>query len=180
MSTKNLPKTLSSETIYEDRYLKVKKDLLLNPGEKQKEYVFIQKPDTAIIIAKKDDLFYLIREFRYPSKRFFTQFPLESKEKNESFIECAKRGLIEEVGLESDDWQLLGSFFVDPGISNQICQVYLAKNIRKTQFEHRNEGEYLKVIPLRSNDIYELINSGEAEGWTIASWAMYKSRVTKI
>ena len=180
MSTKHLPKTLSSEIIYKDRYLKVKKDLLINPQGQRREYVYIQKPDAVIIIAQQDDLFYLAREFRYPSKQLFTQFPLESKEESESFLKCAKRGLMEEMGLESDNWRLLGSFFTDPGISDQICQVFLTKNVRKTQFEHKDEGEQIEITPLKSNDIEELINSGKAESWTIAAWEIYKSRADRI
>jgi ADP-ribose pyrophosphatase len=177
--TKELPVRLDSNIVYENNYMKVVKDSLGYPGGQKREYIYIQKPDTAIIIAEEDSLFYLVREFRYPSKRYFVQFPLESKENGESFLDCAKRGLMEEVGFRAENWLLLGSFFTDPGISAQVCQVFLASELSKVEeVRAYDPTEDIEVIPLSRNKINEIIDNNEAEGWTIAAWSLYERQKT--
>lgn len=82
MSNKLL-KVKNSKIVYKDRHIWFLKDILLFPSDREYEYSYIKKPDASIIIAKSQEIFYFIKQYRYPAKKYFIQFPLESKKSNE-------------------------------------------------------------------------------------------------
>lgn len=173
---KTQPTLIHHSVVTENPHIRVIKDDLLYQDNEKGEYIYVEKPDSCMIIALNDmDIFYMIRQFRHPAKRTFTQFPIEGMEDNESPLECAMRGLEEEVGIKAKKWTLLGSFFADPGLTTQQCFVYVAEDLEEGTLNHES-SEYIQTSTLNGEDIDRLVRSNEAESWTIAAWSLYKNR----
>lgn len=89
--------------------------------------------------------------------------------------------MAEEVGLQAEKWYGLGSFFTDPGISNQVCNAYLAYELKKIEMRNPDQSEEIKeILTLKVDEIEKLLNSGSVEGWTIAAWYLYNQQKNNI
>jgi 8-oxo-dGTP pyrophosphatase MutT (NUDIX family) len=177
MNLKKMSNETQSKTsiLYKSKFLEVRKTSFSTSPVSEEEYICVQKPDTSMIIGKRKNLFYLVEEFRYPSQAYISQFPLETKEENETFLECAKRGFEEELNLRARKWTHIAGFMVDPGISKQRCEVFLAEDIEIINEDARNKyNEGLNVRAVNSDEIEKLFSSGTAECWSIAAWHLYK------
>ena len=58
------------------------------------------------------------------------EIPAGTLEKGESSIETAKRELREEIGMSADHLISTGSFYLAPGYSSEIMEVYIAKGLK--------------------------------------------------
>jgi ADP-ribose pyrophosphatase len=173
---KTQPTVIQHSVVTENPHIRIIEDDLLYQDDEKGEYIYVEKPDSCMIIALSDtNTFYMIRQFRHPAKKFFTQFPIEGMKNNESPLECAIRGLEEEVGIKAKKWKLLGSFFADPGLTTQQCFVYIAEDLEKGTLNHE-PSEYIQTSILNGEDIDRLVRSNEVESWTIAAWSLYKNR----
>lgn len=176
----NEPKILKNEIIYESKYIKLNNMTFHTQSGVVREYEYVIRPDSSMVITlTKNGLYFLVKEYRYAARKYFVQFPIETKENTESYLECAKRGLYEEVGIRAKEWILLGSFYSDPGISYQQCQVFLAKEIVKSNVNNSKE-DGISIVRMGQNEINDLIKSGNIDSWTIAAWQLYDVYLNKI
>lgn len=66
----------------------------------------LRRPDSVSVIATKDGKILLLEQSQ-PSLRTFISFPGGRVEPGEEPLDAAKRELLEETGLASDDWELV-------------------------------------------------------------------------
>jgi len=79
-----------------------------------------------------------------PTKSVFYGLPGGRQEKNETPLGCAKRELLEETGLVSDDWQLLKTY--EPFHKLEwFVYVFAAKNCKKVAKQKLDAGEKISV-----------------------------------
>ena len=73
----------------------------------------------------------------------------------------ARRELLEEVGLEADEFVLLGEFHNSPGFSNEHSFVYLATGLHHAPHDRQGvEEEHLVVTHVGLHEVPDLIASG--------------------
>jgi hypothetical protein len=68
-------RTLSSSIVYEDNWIRLRKDEIERPNGLRGTYAVVEKPDFALVIPAQDDGFHLVEEFRYPIGRRTWSFP---------------------------------------------------------------------------------------------------------
>ncbi len=88
-------------------------------------------PAIMIVAVTSDNEAYLIGQHRYTTNMFSWEIPGGGYEGGDK-IEEAKRELLEEAGLVSDEWEKLGSFQVMNGSADHFAEVFLAKNVRQS------------------------------------------------
>jgi ADP-ribose pyrophosphatase len=59
----------------------------------------------------------------------------------ESLIDCAKRELAEEAGLDASNWSELISFHTTPGGNNEVITIFVAKQLSETNLVFEATGE---------------------------------------
>lgn len=119
-------KQLSSKITYQSRYVTVKQDHVIRPDGKESIFDIVEKDDFVVVIAKKDEQFVLVDQYRYPVKKRSLEFTEGSIDKGEQPLDAAKRELIEETGLESNSWKQLGYLYLGNGSHTQGFYVFLA------------------------------------------------------
>ena len=154
--------TLSSKQIYQGRILSVYDDtvLLENGHEAKREWVD-HNGGVCILALDANGCTYLVRQYRYPYHQEILELPAGKRDsKNEAPIDCAKRELEEEVGLQANNWTFLGEVYPTPGYCAEILYLYLATDQNKT-LAHPDEDEFLDVLRLPFDSVLAKVLSGE-------------------
>lgn len=138
-------KILTSKVVHKNPWYQVRQDDFLRPDGKQGKYYSIVSDPFVIICALSGDgrKVCMVKNWRYPVRRYMLEFPMGWREPNETPLMAAKRELTEETGLVAKKWTAIGSFYLAPGISTQQGHVFLAE---RTSAADRVEpsGEVIK------------------------------------
>ena len=91
-----------------------------------------------------------IKQFRHGIQSETLEIPGGIIEENEVPIDGAKRELLEETGYSSNEWVDLGFVSPNPAIQSNLCYVFLAKNVVKTNDTDFDPDEeiFSKLVPL--------------------------------
>src|ERR1700685_4748003 len=66
---------LASGIIYEDNWMRLRRDDIERRDGSRGTYAYVEKPDFALVIPAENDGFHLVEEFRYPIGRRTWSFP---------------------------------------------------------------------------------------------------------
>ena len=80
---------------------------------------------------------------------------------NESLLEAAKRELLEETGLMSDNWVEIGQQYDCSGYTNKLDHIFLAKNVEQTNIDKKMDDGITKVEKISYKKVLEMIRAGE-------------------
>jgi len=103
----------------------------------------LKRPSTIQVIPIMGSKIILARE-QQPLQEEKYSFIGGRQEEGETDLETAKRELMEEAGLASNDWELLWNFDSFGKIDWKIC-VFVAKNCKKVAAQKLDPGE--KITP---------------------------------
>ncbi len=118
-------------------------------------YEAVRRPDSVQIIPVMGDQV-LIAEEKQPHRGAFLGMFGGRKEPNEEPLNAAKRELLEETGLQSSDWELLGTHMF-PGAIHWTTYLYIARDCRKVSAPTPEIGEHILVRSLDFNGFLEVL-----------------------
>jgi 8-oxo-dGTP pyrophosphatase MutT (NUDIX family) len=127
--------------VYETPWIKVYRDEVLNQNEKPLTYSYLRSvhPPVTIIAVDPRGCILLQKNYRHTISQTLWEVPAGNSEGQDP-LEAAKRELLEESGLVSDEWSSLGEAQLAAGVADIHHYIYLAKNVRLTTDE-RDEDE---------------------------------------
>lgn len=143
-------KTISSETIYRGKIVRLLRDTALLPNGRTAAREVVEHPGgVAIVPLDKDGSVVLVEQYRYPLGKTLLEIPAGKMEYGEDPKTCAVRELKEEVGAEAGALTYLGSVYPSPGFCKEELHLYLAENLTFGQ-THPDEDEFLldRRVPL--------------------------------
>lgn len=114
----------------------------------------LRRSATLEVIATQDNKIILTEE-EQPAKPPFTAFLGGRLEEGENPLEGAKRELLEESGMVSDDWQLYKTYRV-PGKIDWPTYMYIARNCRKVAEPQLDAGEKIDLRPVDFEEFLDL------------------------
>ncbi len=153
-------KTLSSNTKFSGRIITVKvDDVELSDGSKSKREI-VEHNGGATVLAVFEGKIPLVKQFRYAYQKEIWELPAGKLEKGEDCKVCAKRELVEEVGLWPEEMVLLNTVYPSPGYTNEIIYIFLAENTCKVE-QSLDEGEFLEVKYFTIDELKAMCNNGE-------------------
>ena len=168
----SLPKTIKSEQLHHGSII----DLIIEhvettPGGIRKREI-VSHPGGSVIVPLFDngDVM-LVRQYRYPLKKFILELPAGKLEPGEDPLIAAQRELQEETGYEADKYEKLTTMFTTPGFCNEVLHIYLATGLKESERgQNLDEGEQsLTVEYIPFSTVVDMIVRGEiGDGKTIA------------
>ena len=159
---KELPKVLSSQTVFDGNVFKVTTDLV-SEGEKKYNRDVVHHHGSAVIVPVFDDgTVVLVRQYRHPAVRYLLEVPAGTLSDGERPEAGAARELEEELGLIAAQLDKLTEFFVSPGFLEEKMWVYLATGPTEGK-QFLDEDEVLEIVRMPIAEALEMITSGEIQ-----------------
>jgi len=116
-------------------------------------FEMLKRPNTIQIIPTANHKVFISNESQPSKGKFFTLLG-GRQEDGEDPLETAKRELLEEAGMESDDWELWQVTEPYTKIEWEIY-IYIAKNCRKTGQQNLDAGEKIEILELSFDQFVE-------------------------
>jgi len=160
----SIAKVIKSECLYHGRIF----DLIVeeaedSPGRIRKCEIISHIGGGVVVPLLENGDILLVRQYRYPHKKFILELPAGKLEPDEDPLECAKRELLEETGYTAAKFEKLTSLFTTPGFCSEVLHIYLATGLKKSHLgQSLDEGEEsLTIEQLSLSKAIEMIESGE-------------------
>jgi ADP-ribose pyrophosphatase len=152
--------TLESRLAYEGVFLKVFEDRVRCPDGHVAPREYLRHPGAVMMIPLLDDgRLVLERQYRYPLRRSFIEFPAGKIDAGESVLGCAQRELLEETGYIAAEWFYLGGFHNAIGYCDEKIEVYLARGLTRGA-ARTDDGEVLEVFVATLGQLRDWIRDG--------------------
>lgn len=155
-------KLQASKQIYDNPWLSLAEDEVINPGGGVSHYGKIHFKNIAIGVIPLDenDNTWLVGQYRYVPDCYSWEIPMGGGPLNIDPLESAKRELKEETGLTATRWEELMHLHTSNSVTDERGIVYVAKGLTEgeTEFE---ETEDLKVIKLPLEEAVQRVMDGE-------------------
>ncbi|MFM8555891.1 MAG: NUDIX domain-containing protein [Betaproteobacteria bacterium] len=152
--------TLSSETVYQGSFLRVKRDRVVLPDGAEAAREYIVHPGAAVMVPLFDDGSVLIeRQFRYPLRQVFVEVPAGKRDHGEQFIETAQRELLEETGYVAREWAYLTRLHPAIGFADEVLEIYLCRGL-EYRGRQLDDGEFLELEAVSVDWLMDAIRAG--------------------
>ena len=152
---------LSSESVYNGNFLKVRRDRVRLPDGREATREFIRHPGAVMIVPLLDDGSLLLeRQYRYPMERVMLEFPAGKLDPNETPLVCGQRELLEETGYSAREWAYAGVLHNAIAYSDEGIHIFFARGLTAGE-RQLDEGEFLDIVTHTPAELDVMAASGE-------------------
>lgn len=167
-------KKITSESLHKNPYWEYRKDTYKIGNSNTFDYFYVNNKGSTFIIAKDEDKFVLVEQYRYLNRKNSLEFPGGSLIDGLSQESNAEKELLEETGYQTKKLEHIGSFNPYNGVSNEICELFFTENLILS-VPSPDKTELIKMRLLTEKEIDSKIVSGEIwDGMTLAAWTLFK------
>ena len=153
-------KTLSSETIYDGRAVKLRVDTVEMSGGRQTTREIVEHSDCVAIVAIDDEgNVMLVSQFRQAVENELLEIPAGGIEPGEDPPAAVSREMQEETGYYPQKLERLGGFYSAPGYCTEFLHLYLATDLVASQL-FAEDTEEIRLVRVPLAQVPELIASG--------------------
>lgn len=163
--------TLSSKKIYDNPWIEVKEDQIINPSGNPGIYgkVSFKNLAVAIIPLDRHQNTWIVGQHRYTLDEYSWELPMGGVPFDEDPLIGARRELLEETGISAKKWSLLLKMHTSNSVTDELAYTYMAEEltIGTPQFEE-TEDIQIKRIPFE--EVLDLVMRGKiTDGLSVGS-----------
>jgi ADP-ribose pyrophosphatase len=168
-------KRISGSVIAQNAWWTYLKDEYELPSGQRGEYHFVHTNGASMVVpVTPEGKLLLVNQYRYLCGRESVEFPCGGVKDGSSYNETAWEELREETGYTSDRLVLAGEFNPYNGVTDEICKVFIARELVFVG-ETPDETEEFELVPLTPSELETRIRSGAIwDGMTIAAWGIVR------
>lgn len=160
---KNPWRVESEKEIYNNEWINLTEYNVINPSGGKGIYGKVHFKNIAIGIVPIDNNrnIYLVGQFRFTINQYSWEIPEGGCPENEQPLDAAKRELHEETGLYAQQWTRILQLYLSNSITDEYCEIFLAKDVYQQQTAHPEETEQLKIKKVPFEQAYNMVEHGE-------------------
>lgn len=151
-------KTLSEEEKYDNPWINVKENKVINPSGNNGIYgvVHFKNKAIGIIPIDKKGNTWLVGQYRYALNEYSWEIPMGGGPLAVDILESAKKELKEETGLTANKWQNICRIHTSNSATDEEGFIFLAQDLieGETEFE---DTEDIKVWKLPLSEAIEMV-----------------------
>jgi 8-oxo-dGTP pyrophosphatase MutT (NUDIX family) len=166
---------ISSQIVYENRWMSVREDRIERPDGSQGIYGVVDKPDFALVIPAEGDGFHLVEEYRYPIGRRSWSFPQGAYPDRRSGDpeRLARAELAEETGLRPGSLTRLGFLHCSHGTTGQGFHAFLATDLEHGATDREAEEQDMRQRFVTRDEFEQMIRAGAiTDDSTLAAYTL--------
>jgi len=155
-------KKLTSKTVFDNPWITVFEDRVINPGGGQNDYghVHFKNRAVAILPLDEDGNTWLVGQDRYTLGIFTWELPMGGAPLDESPLDAAKRELKEETGLSAAKWTEVMTLHTSNSITDEVGIVFIAEQLTEGESE-LDETENIELRKLKLTEALGMVERGE-------------------
>jgi 8-oxo-dGTP pyrophosphatase MutT (NUDIX family) len=155
-------KTISSQIVYQNPWLRVREDAVIRPDGNPGIYGVVEiRPSVGVIAINDREEIALAGQWRYTLDRYSYEIVRGGSEPGETdFLNAARRELREEAGVEARHWQSLGAVDVCNGVTTDVQHLFLATGLSVVGAEN-DPFEEIETLWQSLPDVLRMIRDGE-------------------
>ena len=170
---------ISSREVYRNRWMALREDEIRRPDGSAGIYSVVDKPDFALVIPAEPDGFHLVKQYRYPVRGRYWEFPQGTAAGGRAIppVELARAELAEETGLRAGSLELLGHLHCAYGMSSQGFDVFLATELSPGPSAREESEQDMRQRRVSRDEFEELIRTGRVtDDSSLAAYALLLMR----
>ncbi len=153
---------LSRKKVYDNPWIEVYEDQVINPRGGQGIYGQVTFKNKAIGIVPLDEEQYtwLVGQYRYTLNEYSWEIPMGGGDSTIDPLLSAQRELKEETGLSASRWQNIMRIHTSNSVTDEEGFIFLAQELTQgaTEFD---ETEDLAIRKLKLTEAIEMVMSGK-------------------
>ena len=154
---------LTSKRVYDGHLLKVHEDVSVLPDGSTARREWIKHPGACAIVPIFDNGdTVLLRQFRYGPSKMFWEVPAGKIDPGEPIEETARRELLEETGLATDELIRIGHFYPAIGFCDEIIHIFVARKLNALE-SNTDQDEFVDSVRLPLSTAYDMLDDGSID-----------------
>jgi ADP-ribose pyrophosphatase len=166
-------KKISTKTLFRNPWWEYRLDEFEIPSGVKGEYNYVFSRGSSLVIPVTDNgKIVLVKQYRYLCDRESIEFPCGGVKEGKTYEDTAHLELEEETGYRSAKFQFVGTFNPFNGVTNEMCRVYIARDLIQTN-RQPDATEEFEILYASHAEVESLITSHQIwDGMTIAAWGL--------
>ena len=157
-------KTLSSEVVFDQGEIKIRKDVCLLPDGTIKQEKFVREDrDVAIVFClTRNQEVVFVRQYRHGIQQITIELPAGRQSRHDISLEdTARRELLEETGYSGEACQQLALWFSNAPASTGRIGIFCVPVADKVAAPKHNPGEVTEVMFVPLAGVKQMVDRGE-------------------
>jgi len=162
IDTSNPWKTLSSQPIYNNPWISLREDQVINPSGGEGIYGVVTMKNMAIGIVPIDaeGYTYLVGQYRYTLNEYTWEIPEGGCPLGTDPLDTAKRELKEETGFSATKWTTLSKIHTSNSVTDEVGYLYMAENLTSGE-SMPEETEQISVRKVHLKEAIDMVMRSE-------------------
>lgn len=152
----------SSQIAFSCPWYSVRQDQIDLPDGSQGSYNVVTMPHGAVFVLPilPTGEILMVHHYRHTVGKWLWEIPAGGIKEGQTATDAATDELAEEVGGTSDQIEYVGEFFTAVGFCDEVCHVYVAKNVQMGATDHE-PLEVMEIVPVRAEDAFDMARNGQ-------------------
>lgn len=153
--------TLDDRVVFQGKYLQLHHaDVRLPNGETSyREY--LKHPGAVMIMPLFDNGDVLLeRQYRYPLRKVFVEFPAGKKDEGETPLDTGQRELLEETGYRAERYTHVTDIHNALAYCDEVIHFYLAEGLTQVSEQQLDDNEFVQLLRVPLSELMAWIKNG--------------------